>query len=122
MFMYAIIRADDTIDMLGTDIPPSYDQIVQHVGGWLEGVAIQNTASYINDEGKIMGLPVNKIATVLAHVDEAIMPNDFICGDMVVFGPLDEDGEITTLHSTFVPRLMHELGITLTNMEVQEKA
>lgn len=117
MFMYAIIRADDTIDMLGTDTQPSYDQIVQHVGGLLEGVAIQNTTSYINEEGKIMGLPVNKIATVLAHADEAIMPSDHICGDMVVFGPLDEDGEITSLHSTFVPRLMHELGVTLTDME-----
>lgn len=112
MFIYAVIKSDDTITLHEAHSAPEYDTISAAVGGWIEGVALEGVTAYVNEEGKLQGLSPNKIATILAHEDQAIMPADYIAGDMIVFGPLDDDGEVTTLSSDFIPGLIMRLGIT----------
>jgi hypothetical protein len=71
----------------------------QKVGGWVEAVGIPDTGTsiYLNEEGKLVGLPVNARASRLAHEHHAVRPTDFIVGDVVVVGPVDAQGEETGL-------------------------
>lgn len=115
-FTYAIVRTDDTITWYKDDKAPDYDTINAAVGGWLEGVPVRDVTAYINEEGKLKGLPQNKTATALAHRDEAIYPHDYIAGDMFVAGPLDEDGDITSLSEHWVADTMFYMN----TLQVQE--
>lgn len=112
MFIYAIIKASGNVVLYEKDHMPTYDDINSAVGGWIEGVPLEGVTAYVNEEGKLQGLPVNMIATLLAHEDSAIMSEDYIAGNMIVFGPLDDEGEITSLPSDFIPGLMTRLGLT----------
>jgi hypothetical protein len=40
---------------------------------------------FIDEEGKLKNYPINKIATSLAHLNEAIYPHDCIVGDALLF-------------------------------------
>ena len=102
MFTYAIIYADGTDSVFMSESAPDYDTLNKAVGGWLEGVALVGVTAYVNEEGKLMGLPVNALATRLAHRDEATYPSDTINGDMIVLGPLDDEGESTSLSDEWI--------------------
>ena len=39
----------------------------------------------IDEEGKLKNYPINKIATSMAHLNEAIYPHDCIVGDALLF-------------------------------------
>jgi len=49
-----------------------------------------STFILIDEEGKLKNLEVNKIATSLAHLNEAIYPSDFIVGDVLLIDDIDE--------------------------------
>jgi hypothetical protein len=102
MFTYAVIKADGTNIVHTSEDAPDYDTLSKTVGGWIEGVALEGVTAYCNEEGKLMGLPRNEVATSLAHRDEAIYPNDFIVGDMIVLGPLDDEGESVSLSDEWI--------------------
>lgn len=40
---------------------------------------------FIDEEGKLKNYAVNKTATSLAHLNEAIYPHDSIVGDVIIF-------------------------------------
>jgi hypothetical protein len=40
---------------------------------------------FIDEEGKLKNYPINKIATSMAHLNEAIYPHDCIVGDALLF-------------------------------------
>jgi hypothetical protein len=102
MFTYAIIYANGTDSVFMSENAPDYDTLNKAVGGWLEGVALVGVTAYVNEEGKLKGLPVNALATRLAHRDEAIYPQDTINGDMIVLGPLDDEGDSTSLSDEWI--------------------
>lgn len=53
------------------------------VGGYIEIVRLNDEdILVINEEGKY-DLPINIPATQAAYMQNAIMPNDYICGDVV---------------------------------------
>jgi Domain of unknown function (DUF3846) len=52
------------------------------VGGHIEGVSRDGWHAYINDEGKLLDLPVNLLATILLFPDHS----DLICGAAVLLG------------------------------------
>ena len=65
------------------------------VGGWIEGISIgQNITMYCNEEGKIIGLPVNYLATYI--VQNMRQFTDVVCGN-VIFSKIDKDGEEISL-------------------------
>lgn len=49
----------------------------------------------IDEEGKLKNYPINKIATSLAHLHEAIYPHDCIVGDVLLFEDENEFEEMT---------------------------
>lgn len=70
------------------------------VGGDIQAVGLRAVGMnmYVNENGKPEGLPVNFRATFLCHEVNAIFPHDYISGDAVFLGPVDEDeGEDTSL-------------------------
>jgi len=55
------------------------------VGGYIEAVRnFDGRFMFLNEEGKLHGLPVNIIATHLARVSWSIRPDDVIVGDVII--------------------------------------
>ena len=44
----------------------------------------------LDEEGKLKNLPMNSIATEMAHKSEAIFPSDYICGDVIFISNINE--------------------------------
>lgn len=69
-------------------LPPqnrSLDFLKEKVGGWIEAVAIRDDVMmYLNEEGKLYGLPINDLATNLYVARYG--PIDVIVGDVVFVG------------------------------------
>ena len=74
-----------------------YEDIRDAVGGWIECVSLKNDGDmYINEEGKLIDLPVNDVATLLAdHFGYRRQFFDLIVGDAIIFGPVNNEGENT---------------------------
>ena len=49
----------------------------------------------IDEEGKMKNYPINKIATSMAHLNEAIYPHDCIVGDVLLFEDENEFEEMS---------------------------
>ena len=49
----------------------------------------------IDEEGKLKNYPINKLATSLAHLNEAIYPHDCIVGDAILFEDANEFEEMS---------------------------
>ena len=72
------------VEMAGGEVPLGFLQSA--VGGWIECVGLFGTGMpeldiYLNEEGKLMGLPPNIVATRLSGIDRH---GDLIVGDAVV--------------------------------------
>ena len=81
------------------------------VGGYIEAVTVTEDGHtlYLNDEGKMNGLPVNETATRMTR--GILSPYDLIMGDTVLVGPVDDEGESTTVDiDTIEQRFALELG------------
>ena len=81
-----------------------------HVGGYIEGIYLNGggNLAYVNEEGKLRGLPVNKRASMFIHDKGArVQTHDFIVGNMVIVGAPDENGEDTDVSEA----LCAELGL-----------
>lgn len=75
-----------------------YEQLSQELGGYIEAVnyGYQPYFAYINDEGKLLNLDENHLATELWYMSgQRILIGDYIAGDAVFFGLVDEDGNNT---------------------------
>lgn len=80
------------------------------VGGSLEIVTFERPAAtlYLNDEGKLDGLPVNQRATLLAWVhNSAFRDVDVIVGDAFIVGAADQHGDDLTVPEELVTLLFH---------------
>lgn len=67
------------------------------VDGNIEPITLDPSAmeAYINEEGKILDLPINPCGTIAAHTFRTIAETDYIVGNFVVVGPITSDGETT---------------------------
>ena len=72
----------------------SYEQLKEAVGDYIEMVSCDPEITggydhyYCNEEGKIIGLPANHVAT---HLSTYTSPFDVVCGD-VIFCKGDDEG------------------------------
>lgn len=89
-----VISPDNTISIKEL---AGYEGLVEAVGGDIQLLHFgDNATSYVNEYGKIEGLPSNLLATFLCHhFDVGLLPGDVISGVMVVVGPLDDEGDLT---------------------------
>jgi small nuclear ribonucleoprotein (snRNP)-like protein len=80
------------------------------VGGNLEVINLERPMAslYLNEEGKLIELPLNPRATVLlwAH-NSAFRGEDIIVGDAFIVGPPDRRGDDTTAPDELVQLLFH---------------
>lgn len=66
----------------GTDF--TLEELQSAVGGLIDIIRLsQGKIFVINDEGKIM-FGRNNVATIIAKVDRAIFPDDYIAGDVIL--------------------------------------
>jgi len=74
----------------------SLDELQALVGGYVECLAMARPLDgvmWLNEEGKIHRLPYNIIATNVAIIDSS----DFVAGDVVVTGRINEGGDETNI-------------------------
>ena len=75
--MAYLLKVDGTIEQMGWN--PSLAELQAAVGGYIEMVRTNNVGyMYCNEEGKLLGLPVNRAATSMIDFD------DVVVGDVVV--------------------------------------
>lgn len=86
--------------------PMSYDLMTEYLEGYLEFVSLSKECCvYVNETGKLDGLPVNRIATYIARM---INPqfSDVIVGNAIFCGPADDDGEDTPLGKSMIENMI----------------
>ena len=93
-----------TIQVDGTLTAETVEQgcapLQQRVGGWIEAVASQDgdVTLWVNEEGKLMGLPVNGLATELWYkLNPSVAGFDVLCGPVVVTGGCDASGDTLSI-------------------------
>jgi hypothetical protein len=66
-----------------------------HENAIAELVSLNDGSYYlIDEEGKLKNYPVNKMATIIAHLSEAIYPHDCIVGDVILISDMNEFDEL----------------------------
>lgn len=95
MVTVVIVPADEEVPITKQDLDGSLASYQAIVGGWIEAVTVNEQVTfYVNEEGKLMGLPINGRATeYLYELDDAWIGHDVIVGDAVIVGPPDEEGD-----------------------------
>ena len=88
-----IIKTDGTKSVVEFEVGNSYNLISQAVGGWIEVVGLDKRQAdlWVNEEGKLKGLPQNPIATSLFMEEHGRM--DVIVGNVIITGGTDENGD-----------------------------
>lgn len=74
------------------------------VGGYVEAIYTRenDVTFFANEEAKLIGLALNRRATVLWHLQlYPVSPRDILSGDVVLIGPSDADGETLDVSSDF---------------------
>ena len=96
---YALVAVDGDVEVIVSEEPTiEIDIISAHVAGEDETDATfsavfgEDVSLYFNDNGKIIGLPVNPVATRFAHTHQLIALEDFLVGNVLVFGGVDHVG------------------------------
>jgi Domain of unknown function (DUF3846) len=96
------------------------DYLQNVVGGWIEAVDVEqvltdsgrrsvNATVFVNEEGKLNGLPVNHRATDLCALAIGGWFHDVIVGDVVVAGQPDDEGETNAVPDALI-QIVSEWG------------
>jgi len=85
------IRADGSVE----EFDQSYETIKERVGGWLEIAPTPGSpfVMFCDEEGKLKNRPFNLTANTLAN--QYRNWEDPLCGDVVLVGLPDDEGENT---------------------------
>lgn len=67
-----------------TKVSGGYKQLQELVGGLIDAVSNDYASAYVNDEGLLIGLKFNRIASILM--------GRYLVGDAVVCGHTDDEG------------------------------
>ena len=110
MFSCAVISSGGLVIVRDLPEPISYDEMVGVVHGYIEGVYLDGATAYVNEEGKLQGLPKNEAATALAHAHNAIYGDDWIAGNMLIVGNCDDEGEMMTLTNEWINANLKEIA------------
>lgn len=103
-----------TTEMGTTELPASsYDEISKAVGGYIQLVPLQNDfagyAMYVHEEGKLLGLPINDLAT--AVWENSYGRTDIILGNAVLINAnTDDEGNELPISETEAEKLMERLN------------
>lgn len=104
-----------TTEMETTELAESsYEAISKAVGGYIQIVPLQNDfagyAMYLHEEGKLIGLPMNDIAT--AVWENSYGHTDIILGNVVIVNAnTDDDGNELPISEEDAENLMAKLRL-----------
>lgn len=90
-----LIPADENLPVCQIETS-GLESLQAAVGGYIESLPVPgepNATAYINEEGKLQGLPANYRASLIWAQNEMLYPGDFICGDLIITGFNNETGE-----------------------------
>jgi hypothetical protein len=94
-----VVQPDETITV--RHVANDLAALQEIVGGYIELVRLTcefPATAYINEEGKIHGLPANPAASFIA----SLRPGDYIAGTMVILGPPDAGGNDTDVSDAVI--------------------
>ncbi len=113
-----IIPADNEVALqqgqIDTSDLPNYQAIT---GGPIEHVELTDppASMYVNEEGKLLHLPMNRRATLLLWMhNPAFRYEDFVAGDALLVGPGDDNG-----YDTNVPEDLAHLLFSATRFRTE---
>jgi hypothetical protein len=100
-----IINTDGTGGVVEFDHAGASYSIMQNaVGGYFECVSLSDDLDmWVNEEGKLLGLPTNEIGTRMWRA--AFGPTDIIVGNIIFTGGADDNGDTLGLSDRHVDRL-----------------
>ena len=85
-----------------------YTNIQKFVGGLFQVLDIPNASIWINEEGKLIGLPFNLRASNLLYLYRSeFIGNDALVGDALVLGQADNEGNTLSVPDKFVDLLLN---------------
>jgi len=102
-----IIPADESVAVARHEFNGLHDY-QEAVGGLIEAIDLEFPAMsfFANDEGKLIGLPINRRATILWWLHSpAVFGYDMIAGDAVLVGQPDRVGETQSVPDELVALL-----------------
>ena len=68
------------------------EEIQEIVGGYIEILTFKDGRMMVmNEEGKLLGFPINPEATRIARENNLIWPNDYIVGTVLIADPGEID-------------------------------
>lgn len=102
-----LFAVDGNISVIEIPKENSLEALQNHVGGLIELLRLpHNTDCYINEEGKLIGLPMNPVALgAFNFLGGQLFAGDFISGPMVMIGH-DGEGNVADL----TPDLLSAFG------------
>lgn len=103
-----LVQTNGKVDLIDKDW--TYHEIVEAVGGTIDAVSFgeNDYFAFINDEGKLLGLPENEIATSVWYESGArVMLGDYLAGNVLFFGETDENGDNTDVPSDLWIRIVN---------------
>lgn len=109
-----IIKTDGTVERetLSGNGSEQFAMIQKAVDGWVERVPLEDYTllMWVNEEGKVRGLPANRLATLLWEKEYGI-GTDVMVGNVVITGDDTGEGETGGLPEGVAERLMRTLGV-----------
>lgn len=104
------VNTDFTTEVLDLS-SNEYEQLRDSVGGLIQAVDLrQGLTIWVNEEGKLIDLPVNVIGTHLW--EKSFGMTDVILGDCVFTGNSDDEGETMELAQPWIVQIQ-ELAVKL---------
>jgi hypothetical protein len=112
------IEADGIVSIDHSNDTPTYERLSAAVDGYLQALDLAGIAGleegqavmWLNEEGKLNGLPVNNLATALTrHI--GLAPNDLIVGNVIITGGVDDEGDTLPLASGDAGALMAHIDL-----------
>lgn len=72
------------------DLEPSLQVLQGHVDGYIEFLAVDGAEFCVNEDGKVIGLPINARATnCLYQLAPEFINHDFLVGTVLILGASD---------------------------------
>ena len=84
------------------------------VEGYVEPVDGDDFTAWVNEEGKLKGMPFNPRADRFLHLAIPALPTwDCIVGPVIITGGADDDGDNTDISPELIERANEYLGLSL---------
>jgi hypothetical protein len=95
MTLNLLIPANPMVNLIFMNTRVDSTQLSARLQGYYETIPLPDAVGWVNEEGKLRGMPRNDRATHIASL--ALFAYDWIAGDMIVTGGADPNGDVTDL-------------------------